>query len=99
CPWGWGREGISAWAATSVSRLDQHLAEVGTQHATRPGFQAARAVLRRQLPAAGPSHLKVHRGPKTMLTLKRSIGWASPLVPAVALVMVGRRPPPHAPAP
>jgi hypothetical protein len=42
CFCGWGRECISEWAATWVSRLHQQLADVGTEHITQvegPGQQ------------------------------------------------------------
>jgi hypothetical protein len=35
CSCGWGREVISAWAATVVSRQHQQFADVGTEHVTR----------------------------------------------------------------
>jgi hypothetical protein len=37
CSCGWGRECISEWAAQSVSRLHQQVAEVGAEHTTQIG--------------------------------------------------------------
>jgi hypothetical protein len=35
CSCGWGRECISEWAAQTVSRLHQQLADVGAEHTTQ----------------------------------------------------------------